>query len=562
MGTKAVVDVSMTSAAAATTMMMMHRYADMPPPKEYFDRLMILQAAPLVYLSQKNNNSTRIPFPLHDFDHETSIIRNAVEGSTRLDASIDVEVESASVENFVSFMRSGGSSRVLHFTGFGHPHHVLAFEDSGLNCDGYLDDTFTVERLQSLVQEAKPPLQLVVVNSFHSGRIGKAFVDAGVPHVVCCHHPEIFRDKAAYSFLKNFYRALATNKSLKQAFYHAQETVRVEEISKHVERYVLLPRDKSVDDTYHDVPIFYTHPVTENDVDKDATIMLHNDARKTLPTLPRHFIGREIEMIKVLEALRRRRGEDNTDNNVVVRIGGVKGVGKKSLSIAVCRYIQQRQKSFEFDDVFWLPVARGVVPEEDTLFADLVEYTKLILKADHDNISEDEDALECRERIDIEFEGRRSLLAVDSRQFRSETAIANLENFLGELINNPDDEEKEEEATIRLGPIDFKSTALLFGTISRFITANGCPAAQSPDEYASLMVPPSIANNAPQEQQQQQNKSTSTSISLRRSRLMSVMGEGIPSEVIRVGKSMGASVFIRLVGMANVPEVKVDSIEG
>jgi len=572
--TKAVVDVSsMTSAAVATTMMMMNRYAEMPPPKEYFDRLMILQAAPLVYLSQKNNNNTRIPFPLHDFDYETSMIRTAVEGATRLEASIDVEVEAASVDNFVSFMRSGGSSRVLHFTGFGHPHHVLAFEDSGLNCDGYLDDTFTVERLQSLVQEAKPPLQLVVVNSFHSGRIGKAFVDAGVPHVVCCHHPEIFRDKAAYSFLKNFYRALATNKSLKQAFYHAQETVRVEEISKHVERYVLLPRDKSVDDTYHDVPIFYTHPATENDVDKDATILLHNDARKTLPTLPRHFIGRELEMIKVLEALRRRRGEDDTTNNVVVRIGGVRGVGKKSLSIAVCRYIQQRQKSFEFDDVFWLPVARGVIPEEDTLFADLVEYTKLILKADHDNISEDEEALECRERIDIEFEGRRSLLAVDSRQFRSETAIANLETFLGELIDNPDldiqillinnhDEEgKEVEATIRLGPLDFKSTALLFGTISRFITANGCPAAQSPDEYASLMVPPSIANHAPQEQQQQ-NKATSTSISLRRSRLMSVMGDGIPSEVIRVGKSMGASVFIRLIGMANVPEVKVDSIEG
>lgn len=159
--------------AAATTMMMMNRYADMPPPKEYFDRLMILQAAPLVYLSQRNNNNTRVPFPLHDFDHETTIIRNALEGSTRLDASIDVEVESASVENFVSFMRSRGSSRVLHFTGFGHPQHVLAFEDSGVNCDGYLDDTFTLDRLNSLVQEANPPLQLVVVNSFHSGKFTK-----------------------------------------------------------------------------------------------------------------------------------------------------------------------------------------------------------------------------------------------------------------------------------------------------------------------------------------------------------------------------------------------------
>ena len=242
------------------------------------------------------------------------------------------------------------------------------------------------------------------------------------------------------------------------------------------------------------------------------------------------------------------------------------------------RIVQQRYKSFKFDDVFWLPAVRGVVPGEDTLFADLVEYTKLMMKvkeADHHDIhitEDDEDALECRERIDIELEGRKCLLAIDSRQFRNKVASESLENFLGELLNNSDldikiilinsnddDDDKQEDATIRLGPISFKSTALLFGAISRFITANGCPAAQSPDEYADLMVPPSVANIVPDEQQQ--NNDNNRTISMRRERLMSIMGKGIPLDVIKVGKTMPASVFIRLIGMANTPEVKIDSIE-
>jgi hypothetical protein len=201
----------------------------------------------------------------------------------------------------------------------------------------------------------------------------------------------------------------------------------------------------------------------------------------------------------------------------------------------------------------------------------------MINAADHDheyNISVDEDALECKERIDIELEGRKCLLAIDSRQFRSKAASENLQKFLRDLLNNSDldikiilinsndkDEKEEEDATIRLGPISFKSTALLFGAISRFITANGCPAAQSPDEYADLMVPPSVANIVPEEEQNNNNTDNNKTISLRRERLMSIMGNGIPLEVIRVGKTMPASVFIRLIGMANTPEVKIDSIE-
>jgi len=518
------------------------RYAEMPPIQFVSDRLTVLQAAPLAFFQR--GSSSREPVPLHDTDLELSIIKSAMEGAARLDAKIVTEAKPATVANFKSMLQSG-RSRVLHFTGYGNATHVLGFEDD----EGYLDDSFELDTLKGLVESAKPPLDLVVVNSYHSGRIGKAFVDAGVPHVVCCHHPEIFRDKAANSFLKNFYRALATNKSLKQAFDHAQESVRVEEITKDVKRYVLLPR-KGDDDPYHDVPIFFRAQVPENTLDEFSETLLLEESRKTLPKVPKYFIGREVDMCRVLDSLRVEK---------IIRIGGTRGMGKSSLAAAVCRYVQKRPKSFKYHDVFWLPAARGVVPEEDTLFADLVLYTHLMMNADHD-ISSDMDALECRERIEIELEGRRCLIALDSRKFETSNAAENLENFIIGLINNPDldvkiilinSNDEDEDATISLGPIEFKSTALLFGAISRFITANGCPAAQSPDEYADLVVPPSVANA-------QKRKST---VSVRRDRLMNVMGDGIPLEVIRAGKTMQANVFIRLIGLANTPEVQIDSIE-
>ena len=298
------------------------RYADMPSIATSADRLAVLQAAPLAVLPK--GSSTRYPVPLHDFDLELNVIRSAVEGAARLDAKIDTEVKPATISNFTSLLKSG-RSRVLHFTGYGNANHVFAFEDD----EGYLDDAFEIESLRELVQAANPPLDLVVVNSYHSGRIGKAFVDAGVPHVVCCHHPEIFRDKAANSFLKNFYRALATNKSLKQAFDHAQESVRVEEITKDVTRYVLLPR-KEDGDSYHDVPIFFRKEVPENTLDEFSESLLLEETRKTLPKLPKYFIGREVDMCRVLDSLRVEK---------VVRIGGCRGMGKASLAAAVCRYL-------------------------------------------------------------------------------------------------------------------------------------------------------------------------------------------------------------------------------
>eukprot|EP00980_Cylindrotheca_fusiformis_P021712 scaffold8535_cov132-Cylindrotheca_fusiformis.AAC.20 len=532
-------DVGGGAAAGPTTDVLpsMHglRFDDIGAPKSNFDRLMVFQAAPLAYFNMQA--SLHHALPLHEFEHEVNILKHVAKDAAKIDAELEVEAEPATLENFKAFIEQG-TSRVLHLSCHGHPDQ-LAFENGA----GYIV-TMQQEELKNLLQSARVPIKLVVVNSFHSGRIGKAFLDAGVPHVVCCHHSEVFRDRAAAGFLKNLYRGLATNKSLKQAFHMAQEAIRVEEITKHVERYVLLPR-KTEEESYHDVPIFFTDPVPEYGIADPE----YEDDSHRLPSLPRHFMGREVDMYEILEALR-------TDD--VARLGGDRGSGKTAVAAAVCRYINFRKKSFKYDNVFWMPPPENVTPEEDTLYGDLCGLFAKFMEADH-SIWEDGDVIECRERINIELEGTRTLFAIDTRRFETDASAQNLEDFLGDLLNSgndlkfilitPSDDMPPEEDTIYLKNLDFKATSLLFGEVSRFITPNGCPAAQSSDEFGALMVPPSVAKL------QDQNKFSSS----RRTELMGHMGGGNPKRVIKAAKQMPASTFIQLIGMANTPEIHVDS---
>lgn len=510
-------------------------FKEMAPPRTKFDRIMVFQAAPLAYFN--SSTSLHHGIPLHEFGHEVNILRHVVKDAAKVDAEIRVEAQPATLDNFRMFL-SKGTAGVLHFSCHGHPNQ-LAFENGA----GYID-ALQPDVLKKIMQTSKVPIKLVVVNSFHSGRIGKAFLDAGVPHVVCCHHTEVFRDKGAAGFMKNLYRGLAMNKSLKQAFNMAQEAIRVEEITKHIERYVLLPR-KPDEEFYHDVPIFYTRTVPEFGISDPE----YEDDSYCLPPLPRHYMGREVDMYEILEALR---ADD------VVRLGGARGSGKTAVATAVCRYINFRKKTFKYDNVFWMPPPPHVKPEEDTLFGDLCGLFSKIIEADH-NVWKDGDVIECRERINIELEGTKSIFAIDTRRFETDTSAQNLEDFLGDLLNSgnsvkiilitPSDDLPPEEDTIYLKNLDFKATALLFGEVSRFITPNGCPAAQSSDEFGALMVPPSVAKL------QDQTKFSSS----RRTELMGHMGSGNPKSIIKAAKQMPASTFIQLIGMANTPEVHVDS---
>jgi Ran GTPase-activating protein (RanGAP) involved in mRNA processing and transport len=512
---------------------------DAPPLPSSFDRLTVFHAAPLAYFNA--DTAMHHAIPLHDFGHETRVIQNSIKESEKIGGTIEMQIETGTSENLKTFFCEP-QSRIIHISTHGHRSY-MTLEDGR----GHMEN-LDMKDFSSLVKSGGGTLILVVVSSYHSLSIGKALIEAGIPHVVCCHHAETFRDDAGMTFVRNLYYNLARNKTLKRAFDLAREAVRVEEKSKHVGRYRLLPEKLDEDDNYHDVPIFFTEAVTPRESFEDEEC---EEALKLLPELPRRFVGREVDMYEILEALR---VED------VVRVGGRPGIGKTSAVAAVSRYVLQRRKSFQIDNFFWLPPGKGVIPDEDSLYGDLCQAISLIIKSDHDIWQDaDSSAMECRERIELELEGQRTIIAIDGRQFLTAEASQNLENLISHLLNVADikivlitsieGSPSQEESMVQIGPLDFKSTALLFGEVSRYISASGCPAAQSPDEFATLMVPPSVAKLEDQ----------STFSSQRRTDLLDFMGNGIPVNVIDSASHQIADDFIEMIGTANKPEVQIES---
>merc|ERR1712176_1073100 len=180
-----------------------------------------------------------------------------------------------------------------------------------------------------------------------------------------------------------------------------------------------------------------------------------------LPDMPDQFFGREVDIYEILESLR-------VDD--VVRIGGVRGCGKKSILSVLSRYILERSNSFEIDSVFWLPPNTGVIPNPDSLYGDLCLAFQYIIAAE-DDIWDDENYQEARDRILTQMEGRNSILVIDGRVFTNEIAGEMLERFLTHLLNEVNvkiilitasdiarantKRSLTEETTIFLGPLDF-----------------------------------------------------------------------------------------------------------
>jgi hypothetical protein len=92
-------------------------------------------------------------------------------------------------------------------------------------------------------------IHFVFVSACYSNVIGQGFVDAGVPHVVCCRHDCKIRDSAAIQFEKYFYMNLAMKKTLQQAFHMAKQAINE---SDEADKFCLLPDHRS-----HDVPVFF-----------------------------------------------------------------------------------------------------------------------------------------------------------------------------------------------------------------------------------------------------------------------------------------------------------------
>ena len=81
--------------------------------------------------------------------------------------------------------------------------------------------------LGDLVKAGGTPPRLVFVAACHSEAAARCFLEAGVPCVVAVRLKEQLHDVAAIEFTKQFYVAIASGHTVRQAFEIGEQAVRV-----------------------------------------------------------------------------------------------------------------------------------------------------------------------------------------------------------------------------------------------------------------------------------------------------------------------------------------------
>ena len=224
---------------------------------------------------------------------------------------------------------------------------------------------------------------------------------AGVRHVVCCQQESQLMDTAALAFTRAFYLALAVGRSVQESFaigiqaVSSAPSIPKEEVGK----FLLLPEDGD-----HDESVFCDVENVENwsprgemngngnavgmklpfrksltgsgnafdfgdpggelglalsgsgDWGNGNTVVVDNNtdafytAGSSVPTTAEDFLGREVEIYSVLNAVLNRR---------LVTVVGGGGVGRSSLISATCNYIMVRSKIINIDDILYVRAGAG-----------------------------------------------------------------------------------------------------------------------------------------------------------------------------------------------------------
>lgn len=146
------------------------------------DLLTVFQAAPLAGMNQ--NGKFQAVGDL-DLEFERELLKKTFIGS-----QIAVDFEIATTDALGSFL-ARDQGRILHFSCHGSPHCLLLEDNWGGVC------TLQTEQIKRWIEVGGKNLQFVFVSACYSSLIGQAFVDANVPHVVCCRYDSKIREAAA-----------------------------------------------------------------------------------------------------------------------------------------------------------------------------------------------------------------------------------------------------------------------------------------------------------------------------------------------------------------------------
>ncbi|CAB9506688.1 expressed unknown protein [Seminavis robusta] len=498
----------------------------------------VFQSAPLAYVDRATG--THHVCPLLDFEYEARALTQSLKEAEIAGARMDVQFDIATTDRLSAFLAKS-ESRVMHLSCHGHPDY-LALEDGfgGMQI-------LPVRDLKRFIAAGVGNLEVVFVSACHSKAAGKAFLKAGIRHVICCRQDDKFRDEGAIEFARSFYRALALKNTVKQAFNMAREAMRVSPMVKdskaEYEKFILLPQLPS-GDPYHDVHIF-THPTARSD---ESTAM-HEPGwkrkKRIIPRTPQFFIGREMDMYTILEALR---------SNDIIHVQGPPEIGKSSLVAATTRYIEQRHKSFLFDETVWLPVQEGSAPSDDQLYSDLSKIFELISKASRAPCQREQAYAECWSRTLHQLHDKRPLIVIHRDCLCARFSMQSLDAFIRQLLKVSNAKlitvgipliSGLDSAVINVEALDFDATILLFARLSRSASIT------APQIITSLTT--ALASS------EDHDSCRGKLISWRRKRVYERLGAGVPTAIRKAALDIPDDELSELLRAAQRPFVDVES---
>lgn len=505
-----------------------------------FDRgrrnmITVLFSAPLVWKDDRNNY---YPIEMLDFELEKSLLWQCFTEASR---NIVLSYDNATTDRLQAAGTKGCGC--LHYSGHGHPTH-LTFED-GTGGIHWLE----VDQLKHLIlagsESGRPPFNFVFVSACHSFLAGQTFVDAGVPHVVCCQQEAQLMDNAALSFTRAFYLALAFGRTVKESFDIGKQAVlnspTVPNANVEMEKFLLLPEDGN-----HEVAVLDAEPVPEWPLlhpNGMATSRRRSSASSSdetdtsdykLPSLAQGFSGRETDMYHVLNLVLSRR---------LVNITGPSGMGRSSLAIALCHYIDERKSTMMVGQIYFVRSTVKRKGRSSPIFSlcEQIESTTNKKGTIPTNLDLDETV----EIILRALRKTKTLLVFERIELLDGADAQDFKFFLGQILAETKDvhvlisSDKSlgllqltgvGEEMYELGPLNFRSTVKLFTFC--------CPHLQSSLERKELLDLLAPETDIPGDAESGNDEVTE--------KVKSMLGDGIPARILSAAYQMTVEEFNEL----------------
>lgn len=269
-------------------------------------------------------------------DNEKQLLESCIDKAGK---KISFVTEVLTLINFCEVFEKG--LRVLHLS-----CHAKLTADGAISLafereNGFQND-LSSEKVSKLVASRVlsnlRSLQLIFISACYSEVMGKIFVDANVPHVICIEKQTTIRDDAALRFTQVFYdNLLGKNKTVKESFDIARFHVMSDpSMGSESEKFLLLPKDS---------PAHATTRLFANVEKGDAIDATRTTKTNVLQDKRFKMIGRQELIAIAVKKL--------TANGLVLMYGQPK-IGKTVLAKHVATFLLERKT---YDGVYFVDLS-------------------------------------------------------------------------------------------------------------------------------------------------------------------------------------------------------------